>query len=52
MGLPPGPTYKRILWELRAAWLDGLIRTKKDEKKLLTRLAEEGKSHPEDVRKD
>jgi len=31
LGLPPGPLYKRILGELRAAWLDGRIRDAQQE---------------------
>ncbi len=44
MGLSPGPSFKQILWRLRAAWLDGQISSKKDEQKLLSRLAEELRS--------
>lgn len=40
MGLPPGPAYRRILWRLRAAWLDGEISTRKQERALLERLVE------------
>ncbi len=46
MGLSPGPSYKRILWRLRAAWLDGQISSKKDEQELLSHLAEEQKAQP------
>ncbi len=38
MGLPPGPIYKRILRRLRAAWLDGEVRTPQEEQTLLQRL--------------
>jgi len=38
MGLPPGPTYRRILWTLRAAWLDGQIQTPEQERLLLQQL--------------
>lgn len=41
MGLPPGPAYSRILWTLRAAWIDGDIKTAKQEEKLLARLVRE-----------
>jgi len=41
MGLPPGPAYRRILWDLRVAWLDGQISSEKEEKQLLARLVEE-----------
>lgn len=40
MGLAPGPAYRRILWDLRAAWLDGHVGSEKEEKKLLARLVE------------
>lgn len=36
-GLEPGPKFGEILRRLRAAWLDGEVRTKKEEKSLLTR---------------
>lgn len=34
-GLPPGPIYKEILGQLRAAWLDGKIHTPAEETQLL-----------------
>ncbi len=37
-GLPPGPRYKQILSRLRAAWLDGEVRSEAGERKLLERL--------------
>jgi tRNA nucleotidyltransferase (CCA-adding enzyme) len=37
-GLPPGPEYKRILSRLRAAWLDGEVKSKDDEIRLLVEL--------------
>jgi tRNA nucleotidyltransferase (CCA-adding enzyme) len=37
-GLQPGPAYKSILQRLRAAWLDGEIRTVEGEKALLDKL--------------
>lgn len=37
-GLPPGPRYKEILANLRAAWLDGEVRDEKEEKELLILL--------------
>ena len=37
-GLSPGPAYKRILSSLRAAWLDGEVKNKRDEDKLLKNL--------------
>jgi len=47
LNLPPGPVYRRILWSLRAAWLDGVISTAKEEAALLHRLVEEAKAHNE-----
>ncbi|MCL5429149.1 MAG: hypothetical protein M1347_05010 [Chloroflexi bacterium] len=38
LGLKPGPSYKRILSQLRAAWLDGKISTAKQEQTLLKKL--------------
>ncbi|TET81348.1 MAG: hypothetical protein E3J37_09365 [Anaerolineales bacterium] len=49
LNLPPGPAYRRILWSLRAAWLDGVISTAKGEAALLHRLVEEAKAHNEGV---
>lgn len=37
-GLPPGPVYRRILETLRAAWLDGEVRTIEEEETLLRDL--------------
>ncbi len=37
-GLPPGPRFKDLLWQLRAARLDGEVRTDHDEIELLGRL--------------
>jgi tRNA nucleotidyltransferase (CCA-adding enzyme) len=34
LGLEPGPKYKEILTRLRAAWLDGEVKTKEGELKL------------------
>ncbi|PWH17180.1 MAG: hypothetical protein DDG60_02755 [Anaerolineae bacterium] len=42
LGLPPGPAYQRILWELRAAWLDGKITNEAQETHLLRNLLEQG----------
>jgi tRNA nucleotidyltransferase (CCA-adding enzyme) len=33
--IPPGPKYNEILRRLRAAWLDGEVKTEEEEKKLL-----------------
>ena len=37
-GLEPGPRYSEILHQLRAAWLDGEVRSKEDELKMLEKL--------------
>ncbi|MDX1436189.1 MAG: CBS domain-containing protein, partial [Anaerolineales bacterium] len=37
-GLPPGPAYRSILRELRAAWLDGVIETEEQERQMLDEL--------------
>ena len=37
-GLPPGPNFRRILSHLRAAWLDGKIATRQEERALLEEL--------------
>ncbi len=34
-GIPPGPKYNEILRRLRAAWLDGEVKTEEEEKNLL-----------------
>jgi tRNA nucleotidyltransferase (CCA-adding enzyme) len=39
-GLPPGPKYTEILRRLRAAWLDGEVKTEEEEKILLNNLLE------------
>lgn len=38
LGLPPSPTYRKILSTLRNAWLDGEIATPDQEMELLTKL--------------
>ena len=38
LGLSPGPEYKRIIRQLRNAWLDGEIKSEKEEKNLLESL--------------
>jgi len=38
LGLPPGPIYRRILDDLRTAWLDGKITTEAEEIALLENL--------------
>ncbi|HJS28654.1 MAG TPA: hypothetical protein VJ768_03475, partial [Anaerolineales bacterium] len=35
LGLPPGPAYRRILSELRSAWLDGRVGSPQEEKQML-----------------
>lgn len=42
LGLPPGPCYGRLLDRLRAARLDGEVRTDDEEQKLLNRLIQGG----------
>jgi tRNA nucleotidyltransferase (CCA-adding enzyme) len=37
-GIPPGPRYKKILSQLRAAWLDGEVKNNKEEEELLNTL--------------
>jgi tRNA nucleotidyltransferase (CCA-adding enzyme) len=37
-GLPPGPSYKKILKTLRDAWLDGKISSKEQEEELFNRM--------------
>ncbi|MCY4464196.1 MAG: hypothetical protein OXE46_01525 [Chloroflexi bacterium] len=41
-GLPPGPHYKRILEQLRSAWIDGDVQSCEAERALLQRLLESG----------
>jgi tRNA nucleotidyltransferase (CCA-adding enzyme) len=36
--VPPGPEYSRILNTLRAAWLDGRVKSEEEEERLLNRL--------------
>jgi tRNA nucleotidyltransferase (CCA-adding enzyme) len=40
LGVPPGPKYAEILRRLRAAWLDGEIKSDEEEKTLLNSLLE------------
>jgi tRNA nucleotidyltransferase (CCA-adding enzyme) len=42
LGVPPGPVYRKILGQLRSAWLDGQISTKEAEAALLKELLEGG----------
>jgi len=37
-GLAPGPRYRQILTQLRAAWLDGNVQNEKEEEEMLSRL--------------
>lgn len=39
--IPPGPKYNEILRRLRAAWLDGEIKTEEEEKKMLDEMLQE-----------
>lgn len=41
LGLPPGPLYKTLLAQLRAAWLDGDVTSLEQERALLRRLISE-----------
>lgn len=41
MGVPPGPTYRRVLSHLRDAYLDGLISTPEEEQVLLHTLLQD-----------
>jgi tRNA nucleotidyltransferase (CCA-adding enzyme) len=43
MGLPPGPVYRRTLATLRAAWLDGKVKTPEEERDVLGKLLAEEK---------
>jgi tRNA nucleotidyltransferase (CCA-adding enzyme) len=38
-GIPPGPKYNEILRRLRAAWLDGEIKSEEEEKQLLESIS-------------
>ncbi|GAB4494913.1 MAG: CBS domain-containing protein [Anaerolineales bacterium] len=38
LGLPPGPPYQQLLWQLRAAWLDGELASENDEQAMLKTL--------------
>ncbi|MCH7662523.1 MAG: CBS domain-containing protein [Chloroflexi bacterium] len=41
LGVQPGPEYRHILDAIRAAWLDGEIKTKRDETSMLKKLINE-----------
>jgi tRNA nucleotidyltransferase (CCA-adding enzyme) len=43
LGLPPSPAYRTILQTIRYAWLDGEVRTPKEENELLSKLVKEAK---------
>ncbi|OGO14712.1 MAG: hypothetical protein A2Y93_05975 [Chloroflexi bacterium RBG_13_68_17] len=43
-GLAPGPEYKRILWTLRSAWVDGEIRSAAEEAVWVARLLNEARA--------
>jgi tRNA nucleotidyltransferase (CCA-adding enzyme) len=38
LGLAPGPKYQKILWRLRAAWLDEDLTSEEQERKFLKTL--------------
>jgi tRNA nucleotidyltransferase (CCA-adding enzyme) len=40
-GIPPGPKYTEILRRLRAAWLDGEVKSEEEEKKMLDEMLKE-----------
>lgn len=40
-GIQPGPIYRKTLWRLRSAWLDGEIQTPKEEEDLLSQILTE-----------
>jgi tRNA nucleotidyltransferase (CCA-adding enzyme) len=42
LGLPPGPTYGRLLTELREGWLDGEIKTESEERQRVDLFLEAG----------
>jgi tRNA nucleotidyltransferase (CCA-adding enzyme) len=44
-GLPPGPTYRQILDDLRAAWLDGKVSSPETESALLDQLIKKYMPH-------
>jgi len=46
LGVPPGPAYRRILEGLRAAWLDGEITSRDEERELLQQLLVQPESDP------
>jgi tRNA nucleotidyltransferase (CCA-adding enzyme) len=41
LGLPPGPVYRDILRKLRAAWLDGQVKTPQAEQQLLNEIIDQ-----------
>ncbi len=45
LGLPPGPIYSQILWQLRSARLDGEVTSDEDEERLLETLVAEARRH-------
>lgn len=45
LGLPPGPRWKIILTQTRAAWLDGAVRSPQQEADLVLRLFSQGETH-------
>jgi len=49
LGIPRGPRYKEILQTLRAAWIDGEVRSPEGEKALLARLVMDEKEGNKDT---
>ena len=45
MGIPPGPLYKQVLKELRAAWLDGTITSVEEENACLQQAIAKGSTY-------
>jgi tRNA nucleotidyltransferase (CCA-adding enzyme) len=43
MGIPPGPAYRKMLAALRAAWLDGKVKSPEEEIEILGKLLAEEK---------
>ena len=48
LGISPGPIYKKILDELRAAWLDGLIKDHTGEQQLFNKMVADHQGLNED----
>lgn len=50
LGLPPGPRYQQILWQLRAAWLDGEVTSEAEERALLQKLVNPKTGKPDNTK--